>query len=489
MKLSELLREAGVRPVALTGEADVACVRDDSRACGPGACFVAVRGPIENGHRFIPSAVAAGCSAVVCEDAGALDADVACAVVGDTRACVGPLAQAILGWPARRLVNVGITGTNGKTTAAHLMRAVLEHVGRPAGLVGTIRYETGLAEHPAITTTPGPVELAGMMQEMLAAGRGHLVMEVSSHALDQRRTAGVPFHVGVFTNLSGDHLDYHGTMEAYLGAKRRLFEGLPADAVAVLNRDEAASEQMAAATAAGVIWYGLSPAADVWARIERIDATGSRFRIVTPDGEAGVVTPLIGRHNVMNCLAAAGAGLAVGIDLPAIAEGLASVASVPGRLERVAAEAPFDVFVDYAHTDDALANVLAALEPIRRGRIILVFGCGGDRDRTKRPRMARVAERHADRVIVTSDNPRTEPPGAIIEEIVAGMSESARAAAAVRVDRGEAIRLAVAEAAPGDIVLIAGKGHETYQDFGDRRVHFSDAEAAAAAVRRREAAR
>ncbi|MFW6132425.1 MAG: UDP-N-acetylmuramoyl-L-alanyl-D-glutamate--2,6-diaminopimelate ligase [Planctomycetota bacterium] len=486
MKFSELLNQAGVAAASRTGDADVTDVQVDSRRCGPGSCFVAVRGTCRDGHAFIEHAVEVGCAAVVCQDRGEVPPASAHAVVGDARAAAGRLAQAIRGWPARRLVSVAVTGTNGKSTVAHLIRTVLDHAGFRAGLLGTIRYETGRTAAPAGTTTPGPVALAELTGEMVDAGCTHLVMETSSHALDQRRTAGLDFDVAVFTNLSGDHLDYHGTMDAYAAAKRRLFEQLAPGARAVINRDDPVGETMAAATPAEVRWFGLSPAAHVWARIERIDATGSRFVLRDGRSEAPVETPLIGRHNVLNCVAAGAAGLAVGVDLPAVAEGLSSVRQVPGRLQRVDADAGLQVFVDYAHTDDALSNVLAALQPIEHRRLILVFGCGGDRDRAKRPRMARVAQDLADRIFITSDNPRSERPEDIIEQIVAGLDESGRTRTTVEPDRRAAIAAAIDEAEPGDIVLIAGKGHETYQDFGSRRVRFDDAEVAAEALRTRE---
>ncbi len=483
MRFSELLTEAGVACRRRGHDADVTDVHTDSRRCAPGTCFVAVRGPVRDGHAFIPQAVEAGVACIVCEDAAGVPEGVPFASVADTRQAAGPLAQAVRGWPARKLTCVAVTGTNGKTTVAHLIRAVLAHAGHLPGLLGTIAYETGGQAAPATNTTPGPVELAELTAEMVEAGRTHLVMETSSHALDQRRTAGVAFAAGVFTNLSGDHLDYHGTMDAYAAAKRRLFEDLPASAVAVINRDDPAGETMAAATSARVCWFGLSSAADVWARIDEIDATGSRLLLRDGESEVGVATPLIGRHNVLNCLAAAAACRGLGVGLPEIAEALSGVAAVPGRLARVAAEAPFQVFVDYAHTDDALQNVLAALQPIEHRRLILVFGCGGDRDRAKRPRMARIAQDMADRLWITSDNPRSEDPQAIIEEIVAGLTESGRSRATVEPDRRTAIGRAVAEAEAGDVILIAGKGHETYQQIGSRRVHFDDMEVAAAALR------
>jgi UDP-N-acetylmuramoyl-L-alanyl-D-glutamate--2,6-diaminopimelate ligase len=339
-------------------------------------------------------------------------------------------------------------------------------------------YDTTAREVPAGTTTPSPVDLAEMMAEAVQAGAACLVMEVSSHALDQHRTDGIELDVAVFTNLTGDHLDYHGTMESYLAAKRRLFESLPAAAAAVLNRDDPHADAVAAATAARKLWYGLSPAAEVCARIESIDATGSRFGLRHGGREVPVRTSLIGRHNVVNCVAAAAAATALGLELEAIAGALGEVGCVPGRLERVAVAAPFDVLVDYAHTDDALQNVLSALLPIKKGRLILVFGCGGDRDRSKRPRMARVAESAADHIIVTSDNPRSEDPMAIIQEIMTGFSERGRQRVLIQPDRRQAIAAALQAASDGDIVLIAGKGHENYQSIGGRRIHFDDVETA-----------
>jgi UDP-N-acetylmuramoyl-L-alanyl-D-glutamate--2,6-diaminopimelate ligase len=486
MRFSELLSQSGLRVLRRRGDAAVEAIETDSRRCGPGCCFVAVRGWTEDGHNYIPQAVQAGAAAVVCQDPAAVPAPVASAVVADTQLAAGRMAQALRGWPARRLVGIGVTGTNGKTTVAYLLRSVLRQAGHRPALLGTVRYETGRRTVDAAVTTPDPVHLAEMTDEMVRAGMTHLVMEVSSHALDQRRTAGVDFRVGVFTNLSGDHLDYHGTMAAYRAAKRRLFEDLAPEATAVVNRDAPAGEAMAGATGARVLWYGLSNAADVRGRIERIDASGTRLTLMHGGRCVPAATALIGRHNVHNLLAAAAAGAALGLDLETIAAGVRQVRKVPGRLERVEVPAPYDVFVDYAHTDDALSNVLRALQPLCRGRIILVFGCGGDRDRTKRPRMARAAEQAAGPIVVTSDNPRTEQPGAIIEEILAGFSPAGRRRVRVEPDRRAAIEAAVEMAEAGDIVLIAGKGHETYQVLGARRVPFDDVETAGELVRRRE---
>lgn len=476
MRFSQLCAEAGLGVISRCGDVDVRAVVTDSRRASEGSCFVAVRGPDTDGHLYIASAVAAGAVAVVCEDASSVPAGVACAVVADSRSSAGPMAQAILGWPGRKLTITGVTGTNGKTTIIHLLRHILDLSGRKTAMFGTVSYDTIANSAPASVTTPGAVELAAMMGEVVAAGGTHLVMEASSHALEQRRSDGIDFDVAVFTNLSGDHLDYHGSMENYLAAKRRLFENLSADAWAVLNRDERYSESMASATAASVLWYGLSSAADVSARIDHIDITGSRFLLRSSGGEINVRTSLIGRHNVYNCLAAAAAAEAMGVDVKTIAEALGQVRCVPGRLQRIEVSAPFDVLVDYAHTDDAMDKVLSSLRPVSAGKLIVVFGCGGDRDRSKRPRMAAVAERWADAVIVTSDNPRNEKPAAIIEEISAGFSRLGREKVRTEPDRRSAIAEALKLAGDGDVVLIAGKGHENCQIIGDERIRFDDVE-------------
>lgn len=485
MRFSELLDQSGVAVSRRRGDADVTSVVADSRRCEGGACFVAVRGSADDGHRYIAQAVAAGAAAVVCEDPAGVPPEVALAVVGRSQTTVGCLAQAFHGWPGRRLTSVAVTGTNGKTTVAYLLRSILTAAGEKAAMLGTVCYQTGRRTVEASTTTPDAIQLAQMAAEMVDAGMTHLVMEMSSHALDQGRASGMDFRVGVFTNLSGDHLDYHGSMESYRDAKRRLFEGLPADGWAVVNRDDLASEAMAAATGANVFWYGLSPLADLHAQIDRIDADGTRMVLVCGDERSEAFTPLIGRHNVYNCLAAAGAAKALGLSAEAIVAGLAQAGNVPGRLERVDVPAPYSVFVDYAHTDDALTNILGAVRPVTAGRVILVFGCGGDRDRTKRPRMARVAEDLADRVVVTSDNPRTERPEDIIEEILTGLTEQGRAEAIVEPDRRRAITEGIGLAERGDVVIIAGKGHENYQVLGTERVHFDDAEVATEVMRAR----
>ncbi len=478
MRFSKLLDDAEIAATQRSGDTDVTGVAEDSRLCKAGTCFVAVRGTSDDGHGYIRSAVTAGSAAVVCEDAGNVPAGIAFAVVGNSRGAVGPLAQAFVGWPVRKLVSIGVTGTNGKTTVACLIESVLSAAGHRIGRLSTIGYDTGRRRLSPTTTTPDAISLAEMTAEMVQAGCTHAVIEVSSHALDQERTAGVQFQVGVFTNLSGDHLDYHKTMEAYFSAKCRLFEQLAPEAVAVINRDDPRGQGVSEITPARVVWYGLSAAAELRAKIQHIDEKGSRFLIIRRDEEARVITPLIGRHNILNCLAAASACLELGVDLGAVAAGLERIATIRGRLERVPADVPFQVFVDYAHTDDALANVLSGLRPLTQGRIIVVFGCGGDRDRSKRPRMAAVAERLADRILITSDNPRSEQPEKIIEDIAAGLSDAGRAKTDIVTDRRAAIAAAIDQACPADLVLIAGKGHECEQVIGDKRVHFDDVEVA-----------
>ena len=412
MRFSELLTEANVHDAQCTGDAEVKDVQADSRRCRAGSVFVAVRGNAADGHGFIQSAVEAGAVAVVCEDAANVPPGVAHAVVPDARIAAARLAQAIHGWPARKLTCVAVTGTNGKSTVAHLVREILTAAGHSVALLGTISYETGRRTLAASNTTPDGIVLAELMAEMVAEGRTHLVMEASSHALDQHRTdgRGIP---------RGDLHESHG---------RPL--GLSRDDGAIRGRQVQAVRRAGCGCDSGdqpgrpggradgggfrapVLWYGLNPTADLWATIERIDSGGTEFTLVAGEDRTPVHTPLIGRHNVYNCLAAAGAcWQALGIGLEVVGKALASVKNVPGRLQRVPGGGDFDVFVDYAHTDDALENVLSALRPVTAGRVIVVFGCGGDRDRTKRPRMAGVAERLADRVIITSDNPQDGTAG------------------------------------------------------------------------------
>jgi UDP-N-acetylmuramoyl-L-alanyl-D-glutamate--2,6-diaminopimelate ligase len=485
MKFSRLVEQSGLAVDARNGDADISAVTADSRRCDSRSVFVAVRGTANDGHAFIPAA-AATAAAIVCESPAAVPAGIPHAIVSDTQDALGRLAQAVHGWPSRQLACIGVTGTNGKTTVTHLIRNMLLRAGHKPALIGTISYDTGERTIPAQMTTPDAVTMAEMMAEMVRVGSTHVVMEASSHALDQKRTAGIDFDVAVFTNLSGDHLDYHGTMERYLAAKCEMFAAMSADAVAIVNRDDAAGEAMAEATSARVVWYGLSEAADVYGRVNHISMNGTVMQVRLAGRSLDVQSRLIGRHNVYNALAALAVVDALGVDANVAAEVLTDLRAIPGRLQPVPTAGDWYVFIDYAHTDDALANVLSALRPITRGRLIVVFGCGGDRDRGKRPRMAKVAEELADRIVVTTDNPRGEVPQAIIDEVVSGFSEAGRNKADIVLDRRDAIERAIEQALPGDVVLIAGKGHETYQLSRGQRTHFDDAEAAAECVARRE---
>lgn len=458
---------------------EISGVCDDSRRAVPGALFVALRGVAADGRAYVADAVARGAAVVLGEG---LPADCAPLVVNtaDARTTLAHLAVRWHGvsFGAGGLTMLGVTGTNGKTTTAIMTRAILQAAGRKCGLLGTVYYDLCGRTITADMTTPGALVLAGYLRECLDAGASAAVMEVSSHALEQRRADGVTFAAAAFTNLTGDHLDYHHTMENYAAAKARLFANLAPDAVAVMNRDDPAHARMLEGCRARVLTYGLGGQGELTAGVVRDTAAGTIFRMRIGAQELVLENAIVGRHNVYNALAAAGLAYAIGIGVEAIQTGLASVRNVPGRLQRVPCVSGADVFVDYAHTDDALRNVLRVLKPLTRNRLMVVFGCGGDRDRTKRPRMAAAAAEFADAIIVTSDNPRSESPTAIIDEILTGFDAECRRRVVVEPDRRAAIRIALAGADEGDIVLIAGKGHESYQIVGAQRLHFDDVEVA-----------
>lgn len=455
----------------------------DSRQVMPGDVFVAVAGVHADGHNFIPQAIKNGAAYLVCQRMPeASSAQVV--LVNDSAYALGLLAQASEGNPNGKLTNLAVTGTNGKTTTSYLVRSVIENAGHKSGLIGTIILAAGKSVQEAAMTTPDALTIAKATRQMVEDGFEYMVIEASSHALDQQRLAGIHFTAAAFTNLTGDHLDYHKTMDEYLAAKTKLFTTLPPHALAILNAQSEYSRKIAEKCRVRVFWYAVGEPADISAEVESMDATGSVFSIVFNNYKEKVRTPLPGKHNISNHLAAAGLCLAAGFDLATIAQGLSALKTVPGRLEPVATpatdKAGIRIFVDYAHTDDALLNVLTTLKPICKGKLITLFGCGGDRDKTKRPRMAAVAERLSDKVIVTSDNPRTEQPGAIIDDILCGFSQQARESKViVEADRKKAIGLAISNAKRGDIILLAGKGHENYQIIGTAKTHFSDQETAA----------
>lgn len=450
-------------------------ISTDSRRVRPGDLYLAVRGTQFDGHRFAEDAVQRG--AVLVAGESAMGSGAPELIVRDGFRAAVILAREWFGNPAASLELVGVTGTNGKTTTTGLVRHILNQSGSAASLGTLGAFDGAGAAVPSTAgslTTPGPVDLMATLAELRRRGTTHVAMEASSHSLDQRRLDGLTFAVGVFTNLTRDHLDYHETMDRYRDAKLRLVDYLGLHGTAVLNADDPAWAQ---ARAPRTITFGITAAADVRAADLRLEAGGSRFRLAGRFGNAEVALPLLGDFNVSNALAAAGAGLALDLPLSTIAARLSESPQVPGRMERIA-DRPCVVLRDYAHTPDALERALQTLDPLTARRLIVVFGCGGDRDRGKRPIMGRVAAEHADLAIVTSDNPRTEDPAKIIADIEAGMGTAPRVAI---VDRREAIERALAEAREGDTILLAGKGHETYQVIGTDKLPFDEREIVRAA--------
>jgi len=457
------------------------CVCCDSRRVQKGDVFVAVCGVNYDGHDFVAQAIARGASVVVCEASSSeIGGLVDVVEVANSQIALGELAQAALGQPSQRLKMLAVTGTNGKTTVAYLAKAMLAKNGVACGLVGTVEYDLGAGKVArAVNTTPGPIHLAQLTAEMRDNGLSAAVMECSSHGLAQDRTAGIDFDGAAFTNLSGDHYDYHGGRDAYLAAKGKLFSGLSAGAVAVLNGDDEVSAEFArlAKKAGASVWYyGFDDKWDICAEIISQTVDGCEFLLKIFGHEVLLRSPLIGKYNVSNCLAAAGLAYLADVGPDTIAKAIESFTGVPGRLERVDCGGRFVVLVDYAHTDDALSRVLETVKAVTTGRLLLVFGCGGQRDRSKRARMAKAAQQWADVIVVTNDNPRGEAPATIIEDIRNGFSDKALGKVVEILDRREAIGYALTQASQGDVVLIAGKGHEDYQIIGDERLAFDDRE-------------
>jgi UDP-N-acetylmuramoyl-L-alanyl-D-glutamate--2,6-diaminopimelate ligase/murE/murF fusion protein len=501
MRLAQLM--ATLAPTAVTGlqgsGPEVTALHYRSQDVQPGGVFVAMRGQAADGHAFIDDARRRGAVAVVTEKpvpgAGIV------VTVPDSRQALAELAAAFYGRPSEQLTVIAVTGTNGKTTTTYLVEGILAQAGLPAGVIGTINYRYGGRSYPSSVTTPESLDLQRTLCEMRAAGVSHVVLEASSHAIDLRRIHACWIDVGVFTNLSQDHLDFHGSMAAYWAAKKRLFTRfLPAGpkaarAVAVIHTDSAHGRELAAEVSLRVVRAGTRPDCEVRGEDFTCDLQGIRGGIVLGARRVAVRSQLVGRHNIENLLCAAGVGAALGIDPEVIGAGLEAVRCVPGRLERVQCGSGRAVYVDYSHTPDALENALSSLRALTEGRIICVFGCGGDRDRSKRPLMGAIAARLSDLAIVTSDNPRTEDPRAILDQIVPGILAQGVPAAgeldaaalagrtakgfAAEPDRRKAIDLGIRAARPGDTVLIAGKGHEPYQIIGQQVIHFDDREEAA----------
>ena len=480
----------GAEVLARSGDPGVSSVEYDSRRVKPGCVFVAMRGETSDGNQFIDQAIQAGAVAVVTDSAAEKPRPgVAWAVVPNGRRALARASANFYKKPADRIAVTGITGTNGKSTTAFLVEAILTAAGGKSALIGTIEYHVAGKVLPAPHTTPEALELNRMFSEALGHGATDAVMEVSSHALAQERVFGVPFDIAVFTNLTRDHLDYHKTMEEYFAAKRVLFEGCGTDAprAVVTNVDDEYGAKLAEFSrkrSSVVLKYGWQHG-DLHAEKVEITTRGTRFDLVMPEGRIAVFSALIGRVNVYNILAAAGAGYARGCSAQAIAAGIDKLACVPGRFERVDCGQPFTVVVDYAHTDDALRNLTAlgrGLVSGAKGRVLTVFGCGGDRDRKKRPLMGEAAGRGSDFVVLTSDNPRSEDPVAIINDALVGLQKTG-VKYSVEADRRKAIALAIGEARPGDIVLLAGKGHEKIQVTREGAAPFDDLEVAREALR------
>lgn len=475
MKLEALLKNVATTSVAGPIDREITALAYDSRRVKPGAVFVAMKGEKVDGSEFVENALAAGAETIVSETA-LRQCRATSIIVPSARRALADLAANFYQHPSKHLKVAGVTGTNGKTTTAFLIKHICEQAVHRCGLIGTVRYEVGDRILPAARTTPESLEMQELLWQMRSAGCKAVAMEVSSHALAQERTRGVEYDAAIFTNLTQDHLDYHKTMDAYFETKTLLFSGLAGQkkkSTAVINLDDRYGARLVQRFKGEVpvITYGVGVHSDFRASNVRIDFNGTSYQLDANGRSYLVRLPLIGQFNVYNSLAALAGSYALGVEVRTGVLSLASALSVPGRLEAVPAQRQFRVYVDYAHTDDALQNVIRACRELNPARLIVVFGCGGNRDKTKRPRMGAVVDQHADYAIVTSDNPRKENPEAIIEDIKPGMK---RGAYEVILDRREAIFRAIALAQPRDIILVAGKGHETYQEFADHTAPFDD---------------
>ncbi len=498
MNFIDLIASLPEKQIIGNPQGEVTGLAYHSAAVREGFLFAAVRGLREDGNRFIPDALSRGARFLLLDRAVENPAAVQ-VVVPDVREALARLSCVFYNHPSSSLVLIGITGTNGKTTTSYLIESILAEAGKKVGVIGTVNYRYPGREMAAPTTTPESVDLQRALRDMRDAGVTHAVLEVSSHSLDLQRVRGCDFDAALFTNLTRDHLDYHASMEAYFRAKQLLFSQALAESrkekrFAVINMDDPHGEELFRVAAGFLIRYGVSRRGEIWPEEIKESADGIRCRLATPRGSWEARSPLIGRHNLYNLLCAVGAAEALEIPPKAIASGIARLQKVPGRLERVPAPDGIQVFVDYAHTPDALARALETLRRLRPARLIVVFGCGGDRDRGKRPVMGKVGAAGSEIAVITSDNPRTEDPLGIIGEVEEGarstgrrklldMSAGLESPGYIMVpDRREAIRGAIGIARSGDMVLIAGKGHEDYQILGYEKFHFDDREEAASAL-------
>jgi UDP-N-acetylmuramoyl-L-alanyl-D-glutamate--2,6-diaminopimelate ligase len=500
MKLGQLLK--GIPDYDLSGdpEQEIQGLGYDSRQVRAGYLFVALKGSTQNGHNYLRDAIQNGAVALVAEEFKELQGAVARVKVPDSRDALSKLAVQFYDHPNKGINFIGITGTNGKTTTSYLLESIIAQTGARPGVIGTISYRFHGKTHTAPVTTPESLDLMRLLREMADGGVTDVILEVSSHALDQKRTCGCPFRVAIFTNFSRDHLDYHHTMEEYFQAKSLLFRGLKKgepydDSSAIINTDDPKGEELVALTEADVITYGLGRESDVRADSISAGKDGLRARLITPVGEKNIRSSLIGKINIYNILAASAAALSLNIDLNTVAEGIERLTVVPGRLERVPNSRGLTVVVDYAHTPDALLKTLKTLSPLVKGRLITVFGCGGDRDKGKRYDMGCVAGENSELVFITSDNPRSEDPESIIAQIEKGTlksgltrkewttePQSVGPAYFIEEDRRKAIQKAIATATEKDLVLIAGKGHEDYQIYSGEKRYFDDRKEAALAA-------
>lgn len=492
MKLQDLFSTIPGLTTDAIPAAEVTGLCNDARKVAPGSVFIAIKGQRFDGHDFIPQAIQQGAVALVVSDPGKISPSFRgfVHVTADPRATLDVLASRFHGDPGQELFCIGVTGTNGKTSTTYLLESILNIGGLPTGVIGTVNHHLGDRVWPSEMTTPDPLFLQKRLREFRDAGAAAVAMEISSHALDQRRADSVPFNTAIFTNLTRDHLDYHRGMDEYFAAKQRLFLDLlwkttKHPCYAIVNIDDEWGRRLKIADPA-VLWtFGRERGDFRWRVLER-DFARTRFHVETPAGAVDVDFPMGGDHNVQNAVGALAAGLSAGIPLDKVVRGLTEFRGVPGRLQSVPNGAGLSVFVDYAHSPDALDNVLGALGKVREtlksdGKIWTVFGCGGDRDKGKRPLMLRAALAGSDRVVVTSDNPRTEDPQAIIADILTG-ADGEESRIDILADRAEAIRLALTTAKRGDVVLIAGKGHEDYQIVGETKHPFSDFDVAMAAL-------
>ena len=474
MKLSTLVHHLESMGTYNLCDVEITGITNDSRKVRPGYLYVAIKGYKADGHNFIKKSLECGAQAIVSEEKLSLDTSIPQIVVRNTRKALSSLSCCFYNNPSQKINVVGVTGTNGKTTTTFLTKSIIEKAGYEAGLIGTINYQIGEKMITAQETTPESVELQRLIAEMVEAKIKFAVMEVSSHSAIQHRIENIDFKTAVFTNITAEHLDYHKTISNYMNAKLELFKNLRKDSFAVLNADDEFSEYFADRTNAKILWYGIKNDADIKAEICRESTSDIMIKLKYSRKEIDMKIPFVGVHNVYNVLAAVASAISLGFELDVIKSGIETAPTVPGRLESVPCNRGFEVVVDYAHTPHALETVLQALKNLVKGRILLVFGCGGDRDKEKRPLMGRIADEKSDIFWLTNDNPRSEDPLNIIDGIKAGIKPGR--SFHTQINRHKAIADALSEATDGDLVLVAGKGHEKYQIIKDTITPFDDRE-------------